>query len=75
MPTFGRKDRIGELTTRRTSNFQMLTGPDDVSFGHRVNNLLKLRYQLYGAPALRFTGKDFIVMQAFTLPGGHVESY
>jgi hypothetical protein len=34
--------------------YRYLTGPDDVSFCHRVTQALSMGWQLYGSPTLTF---------------------
>ncbi len=49
--------------------YRVLTGPDDANFCRRVSAALEMGYQLHGAPALTFNGKDVIVAQAVIWPG------
>ncbi|MCC3246856.1 DUF1737 domain-containing protein [Methylocystis sp. WRRC1] len=37
-----------------TTVYRYLTGPDDVSFCHRVTQALSMGWQLYGSPTLTF---------------------
>lgn len=50
--------------------YRVLTGPDDANFCRRVSAALEMGYQLHGAPALTFNGKDVIVAQAVIWPHG-----
>jgi hypothetical protein len=44
--------------------YRLLTGPDDAAFCHRVSEALNRGWQLHGAPALTFNGKEVIAAQA-----------
>jgi hypothetical protein len=48
--------------------YRLITGPDDAAFCHRVSEALALGYQLYGAPAATFNGKNIIAAQAVLWP-------
>ncbi len=39
---------------KRLTVYRYLTGPDDVSFCHRVTQALSKGWQLYGSPTLSF---------------------
>ncbi|BFO22722.1 DUF1737 domain-containing protein [Streptomyces sp. KM77-8] len=44
--------------------YRVLTGPDDVSFCHRVSEALAAGYRLHEGPAVTFDGERVIVAQA-----------
>jgi hypothetical protein len=48
--------------------YRLLTGPDDVSFWHRVSDAIAMGYKLYGSPAATFNGTNVIVAQAVIWP-------
>lgn len=54
-------------TTTFTKRYKMLTGIDDSSFCDKVVLHLENGYELFGAPAITFNGKNVIVGQAVVL--------
>jgi hypothetical protein len=48
--------------------YRVLTGPDDLSFCHRVSAALALGYRLHEGPALTHDGERVIVAQALLWP-------
>lgn len=50
--------------------YRLLTGPDDVSFCHRVSEALELGYRLHGSPTMTFDGEQVVVGQALLWPEG-----
>jgi len=53
--------------TTFTKRYKMLTGIDDSSFCDKVVLHLENGYELFGAPAITFNGKNVIVGQAVVL--------
>jgi hypothetical protein len=51
-----------------TTLYRILTGPDDVSFCHRVSDALSEGWQLYGTPSLTYDQeqKKVVCGQAIT---------
>jgi hypothetical protein len=45
---------MSSISRKRLTVYRYLTGPDDVSFCHRVTQALSLGWQLYGSPTLTF---------------------
>ncbi len=46
--------------------YRLISGPDDAKFCERVERLLNLGWQLYGAPTLSFDGSGTRAGQAVT---------
>ena len=52
------------MDAARLPRYRVLTGPDDATFCRGVSDALELGYELYGSPALTFSGTAAIVAQA-----------
>lgn len=45
---------LSSISTKRTTIYRVLTGPDDAAFCHRVTAALSKGWMLYGPPTLTF---------------------
>jgi hypothetical protein len=61
-------DRIQEEPPNDLPRYRLLTGPDDVTFCHRVSEALDVGYVLAGNPSLAFDGHRMIAAQAVIWP-------
>lgn len=59
---------LSTISTKRTTIYRVLTGPDDAAFCHRVTEALSKGWMLYGPPTLTFdsTKARVICGQAIT---------
>jgi len=46
------------------STYRLITGPDDVTFCHRVSEALELGYELYGSPSVTYNSDKNEVIAA-----------
>jgi len=46
------------------STYRLITGPDDVTFCHRVSEALELGYELYGSPSVTYNSDKSEVIAA-----------